>query len=214
MEDKYPRYLAQAPHEVLAKVDIVLFLNLAVLLSEVYQPFIMEALNMTEIGTFVLKLMQIWWYFHCLWCSAWIVNVYCHRFSVHLRIYCFSKHPFLLWSWRAALWVEVCTIRIGVESREPWSFCAVYCRSAASTGNSGNGSHSDIASLKKISNNSTCMYPRRIVSVVIRVKVNITNCSPRKDFLNLTLWNGFWGYFGQIWGPKTSLLILTLLLAW
>ena len=59
MEDKYPRYLAQAPHEVLAKVDIVLFLNLAVLLSEVYQPFIMEALNMTEIGTFVLKLMQI-----------------------------------------------------------------------------------------------------------------------------------------------------------
>ena len=155
-----------------------------------------------------------WWYCHCLWCSAWMVNVYCHRFSVHLRIYCFSKHPFLLWSWRAALWVEVCTIRIGVESREPWSFCAVYCRSAASTGNSRNGGHSDIASLKKISNNSTCMYPRRIVSVVIRVKVNITNCSPRKDFLNLTLWDGFWGYFGQIWGPKTSLLILTLLLAW
>ena len=23
----------------------------------------------------------------------WMVNVYCHRFFVHLRIYCFSKHP-------------------------------------------------------------------------------------------------------------------------
>ena len=45
MEDKYSSYIAQALQEVLAKVDIVLLKNLAVLLSEVYQPFIMEALN-------------------------------------------------------------------------------------------------------------------------------------------------------------------------
>ena len=35
----------------------------------------------------VLKLMQIL----SLPLMLWMVNVYCHRFSVHLRIYCFSK---------------------------------------------------------------------------------------------------------------------------
>ena len=45
VEDKYPRYIAQAVQEVLTKVGIVLLKSLAVLLPEVYQLFVNEALN-------------------------------------------------------------------------------------------------------------------------------------------------------------------------
>ena len=44
-EDKYPSYIAQALQKVLAKVGNVLLKNLAVLLPEVYQLFVTEALN-------------------------------------------------------------------------------------------------------------------------------------------------------------------------